>query len=67
MSCEEQALVPTERCLKHECYQMHYSSLEGSPRWHGPKLVKRGQLWRCPNCDASYGEHAKEDLREATT
>jgi len=47
MSCEDQALAPTDRCLKWGC--------------DNAKLVKVGRFWRCPKCKVSYGEHAKEE------
>lgn len=63
--CEDQGMAPTDRCTKSECYKLHYSSLEGNPRWHGPKLVLSGKFWCCPSCGASYGEHAKEGLQKS--
>lgn len=44
----DQALVPTEVCLKHGC--------------HRAKLVEKSGYWVCPQCHASYGKLAKEDL-----
>ena len=41
MSCEDQALVPTDHCTKWGCDKA--------------KLVKRGGFWICPKCEGSYG------------
>jgi hypothetical protein len=46
MSCEDQALAPTEVCIKWGC--------DKAP------LVLLGRFWTCPRCGSSYGEHAKE-------
>lgn len=48
--CAGQALVPTEVCLKFECEQ------KAGER---PKLELKGVFWCCPECGASYGQHAK--------
>lgn len=56
MSCEEQALAPTEHCGRFACQT-----------WSGdkqvrPRLVLRGKYWCCPKCGASHGEDAKLGL-----
>ena len=48
MACEDQALAPTDVCLKWECNKA--------------RLVKFGWLWRCSRCGGSYGTDAKEAL-----
>lgn len=51
--CEDQALVPTEVCLKFQC-----QSWSSSTEVARPRLVKRGRHWCCPCCGVFYGEHA---------
>lgn len=43
MTCEDQALVPTDHCLRWGCEHA--------------KLVKRGRFWVCPRCGSSYGDN----------
>ncbi len=50
MSCEDQALVPTETCTNWLCRDW---------QCRGPKLIKVRGHWTCPNCKASYGKAAK--------
>ena len=51
MPCEEQALVPTERCTNWMCRDWQCK---------GPLLVKNKRgLWVCPECKSSYGKDAK--------
>lgn len=45
MTCEDQALVPTDHCLRWGCEHA--------------KLVKQGRFWVCPNCRSSYGENPR--------
>ena len=48
MSCEDQALVPTEVCLKWGCDRS--------------KLELMNAYWTCPVCRSSYGAEAKTGL-----
>jgi hypothetical protein len=48
MSCEDQALVPTNVCLKTGCDKA--------------VLVLKSTFWCCPVCHVSYREHAKSGL-----
>jgi len=48
MSCEDQALAPTDHCTLWPCNKA--------------KLVKRGPYWICPACGSSYGKDAKKGL-----
>ena len=54
MSCEDQALMPTEICLNWKCQK--WESAEKVVR---PRLVKRGRFWCCPCCGTSYGADAQ--------
>jgi len=48
MSCEDQALVPTEVCFKWGCEKIKLELVNG--------------FWTCPTCRCSYGADAKEGL-----
>lgn len=56
MSCEEQALVPTDVCLNWRCIEWNQES-ETPVK---PMLVLKGEFWCCPKCHASYGKNAKK-------
>lgn len=45
---DDQAMVETKVCLKHEC--------------NGAKLVKSRGFWRCSCCASSYGAAPHSDL-----
>jgi hypothetical protein len=46
---EDQACVPTDRCLKFECDHA--------------RLQRRGRFWCCTSCGSSYGEDPFGDQR----
>lgn len=57
--CEDQALVPTKRCVKFSCHR----GFDDRGQSEYAPLVKRGRFWCCENCGSSYGENPHPDLR----
>jgi len=43
MSCEDQALSPTDVCTNFKCNKV--------------ELIKEGKFWICPICKSSYGSN----------